>query len=743
MNDKEFEILVTDLLSAHFGTHIERFKPGKDRGIDGRFFADDGKTVIIQCKHYLKTGYKGLIAKCKNEEAAKVDKLKPSRYVFVTSLPLSADNKADIKKVFGRHINREDDIFGQEDLNDILAKNPNIEERHFKLWITSKTIFSRIINNAIKGRSEFELERIEKNSFKYIQTSNHARSIKILREKHVLLISGEPGIGKTTLAENLCLFYASKDFEFVNIEESLSEAESIYERDKKQIFYYDDFLGSNYLEAIENKKDSHIMKFIERIKNDPTKRFILTSRTNILNAGILYSPILENYRIKSNEFMLTIEALSAIDKARILYNHIWFSKLSEDYINELHKNKRYRKIINHKNYNPRLIEFITDTTRINLSNSSAYWDYVVNTLNNPKDIWSQCFKSQSNPYVRNLVKLTVFNGGSIAENDLRISFARLNSLEKLKNPSHTEKDFRSTSQLATRCFLNRNRSSSSTYYTLFNPSIADFILNEYCSDPDGYTDSFKSLYTLASLRHLLALKEAGVVTATDGWELKNALFKDAFEEGKSYDYLVFITYQFIHDESKRDKTIDLLTRIIERPSEITQLEMFIELLEIHCKQISIGNFEFMLRCIDNQHLSTSEIDSLIEFMDSHSVRNEDILDKLRADLEANFEDSVESSKDNLDLSDYVKFEGYDLWGEEDYCYDNDEIREKINDDAMTEYSSGALEELGIDAWEIIDRIDIDDLVADFISSLDRSNGDEYGGYRSSPDQDIDDLFERT
>ena len=33
LNDKEFEILVNDLLSVHFGTKIERFKSGKDKGV--------------------------------------------------------------------------------------------------------------------------------------------------------------------------------------------------------------------------------------------------------------------------------------------------------------------------------------------------------------------------------------------------------------------------------------------------------------------------------------------------------------------------------------------------------------------------------------------------------------------------------------------------------------------------------------------------------------------------------------
>ena len=180
LNDKEFEELITDLLSVHFGTCVERFKPGKDKGVDGRFFASSRQEIVLQCKHYLKTGYSGLVSKIKNEESKKVKNLNPERYIFVTSVPLSRDNKKEIRTLFAPHIMKDNDIFGQEDLNDILSRNPAVEEKHFKLWISSTTVFNRIINNAIKGRSEFELEQIEKQSFKYIQTESHDKAIKIL-----------------------------------------------------------------------------------------------------------------------------------------------------------------------------------------------------------------------------------------------------------------------------------------------------------------------------------------------------------------------------------------------------------------------------------------------------------------------------------------------------------------------------------------------------------------------------------
>ena len=40
LNDKEFEIFCVDLLSEVEKHRFERFKPGKDLGIDGRYFKE-------------------------------------------------------------------------------------------------------------------------------------------------------------------------------------------------------------------------------------------------------------------------------------------------------------------------------------------------------------------------------------------------------------------------------------------------------------------------------------------------------------------------------------------------------------------------------------------------------------------------------------------------------------------------------------------------------------------------------
>ncbi|MCH4244634.1 restriction endonuclease [Acinetobacter gerneri] len=323
LNDKDFEELVVDLLSAKFGHRIERFKPGKDGGVDGRFFSGENEK-IIQCKHWLKSGISLLITSLSKTELAKVKKLGPSKYFLVTSLPLSRDNKTQIYNIFKDFMDDGSFIFGKEDLNDLLKEYPQIERNHYKLWISSTTVLETIMNSDVLGRSTYKLDEINDGSLKYVVTKNHEDAMHKLEEVGSVIISGLPGIGKTTLADQICKHYLVNGFEFYYVEDSISSIEKVYKKNVKQIFYFDDFLGSNYLGIISNNEDSKIASFFRRIEKDKSKRFILTSRTNILNQGKRLSDAFRIQYIDKNEYEIILTNLNELDKARILYNHIFF-----------------------------------------------------------------------------------------------------------------------------------------------------------------------------------------------------------------------------------------------------------------------------------------------------------------------------------------------------------------------------------------------------------------------------------
>jgi adenylate kinase family enzyme len=515
LNDKEFEIICADLLGEVLGRRFERFKAGKDAGIDGRYFLDDGNEVILQVKHWSNTPLSQLIRELKVTEKPKLNKLKPVRYLLAISNPLSRADKKSISHALDPHIKSESDIFGKEDLNDLLKSRPDIEQRHYKLWLHSSSVLNHIQNNAILGRSSFSLEEIIHFSSRYVVTANHEKALNILEILNVVIITGEPGVGKTTLADHLCLHYVAQGYTYLKIDEDIREAESVFNPDTKQIFYFDDFLGRNYLEALRGHEGSQITQFIKRISASKNKKFVLTSRSTILNQGTYLIDSFEHANTKRNEYELKIQLLTDMDKAHILYNHIWHSNLEKKYIDELYKDKRYRAIIKHQNFNPRLISYITDPARLDACPPENYWDFIIQSLTNPSQVWENPFEVQQDDFGRAIVMLTVFNGGNINENALSQAYHRFISLPENQHLKGRPQ-FRSNIRLLCGSFLNRDISfGGSSTIDLFNPSIGDYILKRYSGDVVAVRLAMLSLITVRSIETLRSLKDNKNLTITD------------------------------------------------------------------------------------------------------------------------------------------------------------------------------------------------------------------------------------
>lgn len=505
LNDKEFEALCVDLLSENLGQKFERFKAGKDAGVDGRFFAKKGAEVILQCKHWSNTPIKQLISELKNKEKRKVDKLAPSRYWLAISNPLSRADKKLIFEALAPHVKSESDIFGKEDLNDLIKKHQDIEQRHYKLWLHSANVLNHVLNKAILGRSQFSIEEMIRFSSRYAVTSNHESALTIVESLNVVIITGEPGIGKTTLAEHICLNYIAKGYKYLQVNDNIHEAESVLDTDSKQIFYFDDFLGRNYLQALKGHEGNQITQFIKRVSTNKNKKFILTSRSTILNQGKFLIDSFEHANINRNEYELNIKSLTEIEKAHILYNHIWHSNLAKNYIQELYVDKRYKEIIRHQNFNPRLINYITDPARLADYPSDKYWSFILASLDNPSQIWEHPFMAQLDDYGRVIVLLTVFNGGAIKEDALSEAYHRCVALPE-NSSFKGQRDFSSNLKILSGSFLTRVISDKiSTSVDLFNPSIGDFILKRYLNDEFTIRYLMASLMTNGSLRTLKSL----------------------------------------------------------------------------------------------------------------------------------------------------------------------------------------------------------------------------------------------
>ena len=146
------------------------------------------------------------------------------------------------------------DIYGRERLNSILTKHPEIERRHIKLWASSAGVFDSIINAGTHVVSREEIERTIAAAKLYVRNTSFDEALEILKKQRVCIISGQPGIGKTTLARMLLLYFYEKGHDLVKIESDISEARAVSYHNKPRFFYYDDFLGQTAQADKLNKK---------------------------------------------------------------------------------------------------------------------------------------------------------------------------------------------------------------------------------------------------------------------------------------------------------------------------------------------------------------------------------------------------------------------------------------------------------------------------------------------------------
>lgn len=506
LNDKEFERLVRDLLNKKFNMRLQSFKPGPDKGVDLRYSTpENNNSIVVQVKHYIASGFSKLKQKLEFEELTKIKLLKPKRYVVATSLPLSPQQKDEIQKILSPYILTGNDIFGQEDLNALLSEFKEIEKNHFKLWFSSTAILGSILHNAVEGRTRYLLENnMHKIPF-YVVTKKFNEAVKILEKEKLLLITGQPGIGKTTLAEIILFDRAKNDFKIYKVE-NIGEAEDMISQDKedKQLFYFDDFLGSNYFEIITNlKSEAQFSSFIDRIIKTPNKFLILTTRTIILNHAVEKFEKINQTKIASNKFEIELNDYDDYEKALILYNHLYFRGIKAELLNCISKDKFYNVIIKHKNYTPRIIEFVTDKHRTKDLAPDTYRDFIINNLDNPREIWRFSFQNQIG-YLDKCLLLTLFSfENRVSESVLIEAFESRMMHEKNEHNQIIKVDqFYASIKILLDGFIKISINDLTPIvrgYDFINPSLVDFLigyLNESFSERKSLVSSIVYLEQL-------------------------------------------------------------------------------------------------------------------------------------------------------------------------------------------------------------------------------------------------------
>ncbi|HEY4335013.1 MAG TPA: restriction endonuclease [Puia sp.] len=484
----EFEKLARDLLQVRENLVFETFNPVKDRGIDFRY-THDNTHLIVQAKRY--ENYSQL-KKVLPAEAIKAGRLKPTRYILVSTVDFTPLQKEEVRNLFKGLIHRDDDILGKGDLNNLLAMPAYSEVRknHYKLWLAGTDVLKDLIEDLYRRKennlARAELELIESQKRFYVQNNTFSEALDRLEAYRVVLISGAPGGGKTTLGRALISYFMAKEeyTDLVYVSSGIDQAWAGLRKERKQLFFFDDFLGSVSFSGFSRNEETLLTKFISVISSTPGKILILTTREYVLRQAQMQYPEIQKDFYRLSKCIVEPTDHSSYVRGKILYNHLFFSDLHWDQIDTLLSENNYRTIVNHPHYSPRLIDnYIKFASKSD--DPYRFFQDFKNYLDHPHEFWKDVYRKQSpSSKLLLLVLLTMDEPAWLRHLKQAYDSAAGAYIVQFNDLVLAPETFRDSLKELSDTFLRLDLSEGDYIARFQNPSIKDFLLQFLREDAD-------------------------------------------------------------------------------------------------------------------------------------------------------------------------------------------------------------------------------------------------------------------
>lgn len=180
--------------------------------------------------------------------------------------------------------------------------------------------------------------------------------------------------------------------------------------------------------------------------------------------------------IEMAKCILDVGAYTRTVKAKILYNHMANAQLPQEYIAQFLKNHNYNAIINHHNYNPRVIETYIDKGFWKSTDSANFMSQFKHLLSHPFLVWEIAFEKLPTECKYALLILVTM-GELVTLEDWKMAYMYfcINVNQEIKL-SYDDITWNRVVKLLHDCFIRTQRKQEWIIVSTYNPSVRDFLI---------------------------------------------------------------------------------------------------------------------------------------------------------------------------------------------------------------------------------------------------------------------------
>lgn len=719
----EFEELCKDIISDKLNMEFKSFKIGKDGGIDLR---NRENGIICQCKHIKNFSDLKNTLKKEKEKIKTIKGLK--KYYLMVSTELTPKNEDEILELMKDYLKSSNQILSIKEIESILEQEEKIEilKRHSKLWLTSYKVLE-IFQSKFMDFQVSTLYNEIKNEINYfVETKIFRECLEKIKRERIIIITGSPGVGKT-INSNMVVARMISDNPNLKIK---TIAGSNYEElikslnvDDEELIILDDFLGQSYLEKTSADIDNIILIINYVLKNN-RKFLLLNSRLYVIsqtkNENEKISRILD--LLEANKYLINMDNISLIEKAKIIYNLHYFNKVPFEYFEELRKKAlldyRFEYIIKHRNYNTRIIEYCVLNYKRDEIKKDEYYNYIINNLNNPTKVWKVQFgklTKEERAYLNIMYSISSNNVSSTILKECYDNVAKTRMYDTEKN------NFKIISDKMTNSLIKQNLQHNDIILNVINPSINDYILNDLSKNTVELEKMMKDALYIEQIKNIIKLDNT-LLNKLD----KSLTEYKTFEDNNRISILKFIIefkycnhdlIEYVNNiyKEKNFYGVELLEILSSKKLvEYYKLKSYLEdydLIEHLFKNSSNYYIEKFISSVDDyledyEELKKAEISKEYNKRFSNIIE-EKIIDNINSDISYEIDRLIDENLNMVELTiiDEDEYEVSNL----DSAYDRIEadvtpiIEEKI-DESINEYwyNNIEFENLNIECKEFID-----------------------------------------